>query len=291
MNWLVSMLIGSIVQWSSSRYPVCRHGSSILMDSFVIKKLVSTFLHLLPGSLLLILLTILLLRRRRPRLAWGIVTMLSTFLVLLHSPPVANALVAPLENDVAFLQKLPEDAGAILVLGHGHIWAAERSVNSRLMAVALSRITEASRLWKTRPDSLLITSGAPLRSPISHAQAMADMAVELGVQADQIVMLEDTRDTIDEINGALRVLRDTLAVDDEHRRLVVVSSATHLPRTRMILEASGVEFALAPTDYLELDAPWYRLDGYFIYSADRAIHEYIGMLWLKLRYVFIDESQ
>lgn len=253
------------------------------MDFFIVKKIVATFLHLLPGGVLLIL-AALLLRRRWPRLAGTVAIAVSLLLITLQSPPVANALLASLERRTAYLQTLPADTAAVLVLGNGHIFAEERAPNARLMGTALSRISEAVRLWHTQPESLLITSGASHRSPISHARAMADMARQLGVPAERIVELDTTRDTIDEITAAAALVNQLPATSGMSPRLVVVSSATHLPRAALMLKNSGITYSLAPTDYLELDAPWYRLDGYFLYSADRAIHEYVGMLWYRLRY-------
>ena len=253
------------------------------MDFFIVKKIVATFLHILPGAPLLIL-AALLLRRRLPRLSATVAIGAALCMVALQSPPLSNALLASLERRTPYLQSLPPDTAAVLVLGSGHIWAEDRAPNARLMATALSRLTEAARLWHTQPGSLLITSGARHRSPVAHSRAMADMARELGVADERIIELDATRDTIDEITAAAIILRDAESAAGQSRRLVVVSSALHLPRASMMLDNSGVTYSLAPTDYLELDAPWYRLDGYFLYSADRAIHEYVGMLWYRLRY-------
>lgn len=253
------------------------------MDFFIVKKIVATLVHVLPGVPLLIV-AALLLRRLIPRLASLIALCGCLIMIALHSPPVSNVLVASLERRTSSLPVLPDDTYAVLVLGSGHIWADDRAPNARLMATALSRVTEAARLWHTRPSTVLITSGARHRSPVTHASEMAAMARELGVPAENILELDQTRDTIDEIDGAVKLLQAEEATSAAPRRLVVVSSATHLPRAALMLENAGIRYSLAPTDFLELDAPWYRLDGYFLYSADRAIHEFVGMAWYRLRY-------
>jgi len=48
-------------------------------------------------------------------------------------------------------------------------------------------------------------------------------------------------------------------------------------------EKTVLSYTMAPTDFLTVDAPWYRPDGYFLRNLDRAIHEWVGMLWYRLR--------
>jgi len=195
-------------------------------------------------------------------------------------PPVSNSLVAVLENRFPALAVAPPDTGVILVLGAGHIYEPGRPANSVLMAPGLSRVVEGVRLWKTSPDVLLALSGAPFRSAISHAEAMKNMALELGVAEDKILLFDQTRNTEEEIIAARQTLSQ---LPGDTQRLVVTSSATHLPRAALMLDRLGVSYTMAPTDFLTIDAPWYRLDAYFLKNLDRALHEWLGMLWYRLR--------
>ena len=296
------------------------------MDGFVLKKIVSLLLHIIPGALLL-LLGALLLRRWFPRIASWVSVLLCVLLLLGSMPPVSNAIVGQLEHRYPILPTAPADTQAILVLGYGHMYTPERPANSVLMAGALSRLSEGVRLWKTRPESVLILSGAKFRSEISHAEAMQRMALELGVPKEKTLLLVNTRDTEDEIIAAVQYLRQisangqsvkqdaatsdamsatgNTAEDDSTAdnstadnstedngtedngsltgRLIVTSSATHLPRAALMLARQQVNYSLAPTDFLVLDAPWFRLDSYFLRNLDRAIHEWVGMAWYRWR--------
>jgi len=258
-----------------------------VIDGFILKKLLSVLVHLIPGALILLLLC-LLLRRWFPRTSMCVAVSLCCVLIAGSIAPISNALVSRLENRFPALIVAPPDTGLILVLGYGHMYEPGRPANSVLMAGALSRLSEGVRLWKTSPDVLLALSGASFRSGISHAQAMKNMAVELGVAEDKIILFDQTRDTEDELIAAQQALRELPA---ETQRLVVTSSATHLPRAALMLERMGVKtaektvlsYTMAPTDFLTVDAPWYRPDGYFLRNLDRAIHEWVGMLWYRLR--------
>lgn len=248
------------------------------MDAFLLKKLVSNVVHLIPGALFLLLLGVLMMRGW-PRLARALLLLTSSALLALSSPPVSNAVVGSLEQRFAVLPTLPPDTGLVLVLGLGHHWQEDRPPNSVLMAGALSRLSEAVRLWKTLPDARLMVSGARFRSEISHAEAMGNMARVLGVDERSLVYSGNARDTRDEIEAALAWLQQHGRPD---ARLVVVSSAMHLPRAQTLLQDSGRPHDMAPTDFKALDAPWYRFAARHLADVDAAVHEYVGMLWYRL---------
>jgi uncharacterized SAM-binding protein YcdF (DUF218 family) len=250
-----------------------------VIDGFLLKKLVSVFVHVIPGVPLLLLFA-LLSRRWYPRFSTVVSLLLVGLLIALSMPPISNFFIARLENRYEPLLAAPDDTGLILVLGYGHHDADDRPPNSILSASALSRITEGVRLWKTMPDATLAVSGAGLYGAMSHAQAMKNMALALSVPEAKITTFEKARDTADEIATAARSV--TNLPDIEAQRLVVVSSATHLPRAALMLAGKEVTFTMAPTDYLAGNAPWYRAGSGSLHHFDRALHEWVGMFWHRL---------
>lgn len=250
------------------------------MDAFLIKKLISVFIHLIPGLFLLLMLG-LLIRSRWPKCSLVLLWSGLSLLVALSSPAVSNRLVATLENKYPALSAAPDDTALVLVLADGHIWAPDRPTNTVLKAIGLSRLTEGIRLWKTQPQSVLATSGEKFRSPVEHSLVMNRFALQQGVSAEQTVQFPTTRDTHDEIVDAIAYLESQGS--PSNRRIVVVSSAVHLPRIALMLDHYGATYTMAPTDYIAVTAPWYRFHGYYLNNADRVLHEYVGMLWFKLR--------
>ena len=266
-----------------------------MIDGFLIKKLVSIFTHIVPGAFLLLaaLLCICMVASKTlTRLCAALAFTLVIVLTTLSFPPVSNYFVSKLEFRYPVLQQAPSDTGLILVLGNGHIYKDNTPDNSVLMATALSRVTEGVRLWKTQPDAYLGLSGTRFQSPISHAEAQRRWASKLGVPDEKIILFDHTRDTEAEILSAVQVLdvetRSEIRtvsgdrITTEYNRVVVTSSAIHLPRTAIMLEHHGVTYTMAPTDFLVLEAPWYRPDIYFLSNMDRSMHEWIGMLWYRL---------
>jgi len=202
-------------------------------------------------------------------------------LITLSSPPVSNRLVASLEERYEVLPVAPDDTALILVLADGHIWEDKRPLNSVLKAIGLSRITEGVRLWKTNPAAMLATSGAKFNSPVTQASVMNNYATEQGVNPALTIQFPEARDTQDEIVSAINLMQNNSDLQD--KRLVVVSSAVHLARAEMMLKNQQILYTLAPTDFIALEAPWYRFNGYFLENANRTLHEYVGMLWLKTK--------
>lgn len=254
-----------------------------MFDGFVLKKLVSVFLHVIPGALIL-LLFLLIGRRWWPRVCNFLAIAVCCALIAGSTGPLSSYFVAELENRFPVLQIAPEDTALILVLGSGHLYKADRSVNSVLTATALSRLTEGVRLWRTRPEAYLALSGASFQSSVSHASVLREMALEMGVPSNRILVFDTTKDTEDEIVEAVQAIRSIKSQTGAvHDRIVITSSATHLPRAAMLLDAHGALYSMAPTDFLAVDTPWYRPNAGNLYSLDRAVHEWVGMAWYRMR--------
>lgn len=246
------------------------------MDAFLVKKLVSNLVHVIPGLLILMLLA-LLFSSRYPRTCRSVMCLTVCALLAFASPPVSNSLVSYLENQHPVVQTLPADTHSILVLGAGHSWAQDRPPNSMLSATALSRITEGVRLWKQSPNTTLVTSGAKFHSVIAHAEVAANMALASGVAANKIVRFTDTLDTAQEVMQLVAHVNENPV--EGKTRIVIVSSATHLPRAALMTSQFDIPYTLAPADFIYKESPWYRFGAKSVDNADRAFHEVIGMLW------------
>ena len=263
------------------------------MDSFLLKKIIANLLHPVPG-IFIFMLAALLIRKRMPKLSGVILLAGIVTLLAFSSPLVSNVIVRQLESQFPHQESLPPDTTHVQVLAFGHIEAEDRASTNTLMAITLSRLTEAVRLWKTQPDSKLLLSGAPFLSSITHAKALADAAMDMGVPEEQIVLFETTRDTIDEIDDVLTYLAESKEnADSSPARLVIVSTAIHLPRTKILLEKfkaeerfeaiADLEVDYAGADFLELYQAWYRFDSYYLRNVDRAFHEWVGIVWARIR--------
>ncbi|MEX0431555.1 ElyC/SanA/YdcF family protein [Spiribacter insolitus] len=242
-------------------------------------------------------------RFRRSGLALIGVTTLA--LALISWWPISNTLMAPLERvhtpvevgapDNPTDQALPRGVAAIVVLGGGAVDDPSLPLTAQLSPTSLQRLIEGIRLWRLRPDALLVTSGALPRGR-SQAAIAADLAVLLGVPREQIRRLPAARNTAEEAAAYAALaanVSDDSASGDEVRGLtlrqpVVVSSASHLPRAIAEFKSQGLEPLPAPTAH-RASPQRFALPGDFVPQADdlrtaeAAWHEFLGRLWAWLR--------
>ncbi len=250
-----------------------------MIDGFLLKKLISVFLNVIPGLPVLLLIS-LLLKRWWPRACYVAAILLCTLLILVSVPAVSNRLVASLENQFPVLQGAPDDTGLILVHGYGHVLSDQLPINTQLDPVALARLSEAVRLWQSKSDTTLALSGAPLaKDTPSHATKMYQMALVLGVPAEKMIRFDQALDTEDEIDSAVTWLN----INRPDSRLVSVSTAMHLPRINMILRKHKVRRSLAPTEFIVSNRALSLPSASALLSVDRVVHEYVGMLWLRVK--------
>jgi uncharacterized SAM-binding protein YcdF (DUF218 family) len=116
----------------------------------------------------------------------------------------------------------------------------------------------------------------------SHAAVLAQAAESLGVDPARITLIDTARDTEDESHAFARLTAG--------ERTALVTSAWHMPRAAVLFRSAGVAIVPCPTDFVaRTDTPlsWGDL-GWDSESLERstiAVHEYLGLLWLRLRSV------
>jgi uncharacterized SAM-binding protein YcdF (DUF218 family) len=95
----------------------------------------------------------------------------------------------------------------------------------------------------------------------------------LGVKKENMIVNPQPRDTKEE---AL-FLKDIVGSD----KFVLVTSATHMPRSMKLFESLGLNPIAAPTDFYKKEHAGYlqEPDISSLQNSKSAIHEYIGILW------------
>jgi uncharacterized SAM-binding protein YcdF (DUF218 family) len=143
-------------------------------------------------------------------------------------------------------------------------------------------LAEGIRLQRLLPESKLVLSGGSNGAENTEAQVLAAAGASLGAPAGRMVLESQSCDTIDEV----RVLHDIVGEE----RFALVTSATHLPRAMAMFKQAGMNPVPAPTDYLVNDEArgMYAVLGLLPHAGaglmiERALHEYLGILWAKLR--------
>lgn len=205
-------------------------------------------------------------------------------LALLAWWPISSQIIKPLEQQYPALTEahLPAELGAIIVLGGGSQTDPAVPLTGQLGTSSLQRLTEGLRLWHLRPNTTLVTSGGAA-SGRPQALIAAELAAALGVPAALIEPMPEARNTLEEA-AAFAELRSALALQGD---VILVSSASHLPRAVRIFEQAGIAVIPAPTGHYAV-ARQFNRPGDFAPNAESlrateaAWHEYLGRLWLWL---------
>jgi uncharacterized SAM-binding protein YcdF (DUF218 family) len=210
---------------------------------FLLSKLLPLGLYPLGLALLLQIAGLL----TRPRRIGPVLSSAGIVLLWLASTPLlSRQLVWGLEERAARLTPSPiPKADAVLVLGGGLRPAlpprqgveVNEAGDRLLRAVALMREDKAP--W------LLVTGGKVsfmANDPASGEARLAKaLATSLGVAADRIVTSEEGRNTAEETTALVRVARQR-----GWTSLLLVTSATHLPRSLATLRRVAPEFRIIP---------------------------------------------
>ncbi len=147
----------------------------------------------------------------------------------------------------------------------------------------LSRVDTAARLYHAGRAPLVIASGAALDGSVSEAQIMANALRQHGVPDDAIVQESNSLTTYENALYTARLL-DERKLD----RVLVVTSALHMPRAMGVFRKQGVDSVAAgsPPQIVVPSDPAFSFwqPNAHVLSASRSIvKEYVGMLvyWLR----------
>jgi len=250
---------------------------------FTFKKLVSPILTPLPFSLLLSLagLYFLWMTSKKKRgtilVTAGILSM-----AFFSFPPIADLLISPLEKQFKpYDSRVKSNIKYVVVLGGGHVYDTSVPPSSRVSYPAIIRLVEGIKIFREIPGSKLVLSGGGLESPDTDAETMRDVALSLGVKKDSIILESRSKDTKDQAR--------IISVIVNKEPFILVTSAAHMTRSLALFNKMGMKPLASPSDFMVRSNGLPKGYGYFVPSSnsvdksENAIHEYLGIIWAKLR--------
>jgi uncharacterized SAM-binding protein YcdF (DUF218 family) len=258
------------------------------MDSilFILKKLISRILFPVGLTLSLgIVGVIYWLARPDRRIGPALVIIAGVSLWAFSTPWLASSLITPLEK-IAGPYAQPQE---LALKGIKHIVVLGGSQrNSKLTPAdqcggdTALRVLEGVRLWKGLPGSRLIFAGGSFSSRIPAAEAMAALAEQLGVPRQAMVLETASWDTSDQA----RILSAKLG----QTPFALVTSASHMPRSLLLFKAHGSNPISAPCDFTKFAGTGkgftlFVPQAWGLSLSERAVYEYLGMLYFELRSV------
>lgn len=220
------------------------------------------------------------------RAARALATLAAALLFSFAFLPVGNFLAAPLE---ARFPEPPEDMPApdgIIVLGGSvnEYLSALREGRRTVFVGAAERLTAPLALLKRYPQARLIFSGGSANvaySGVSEAATVQRLWRSLGVDDSAALYEGKSRNTWENA-----VFTRDLAQPKPGERWLLVTSATHMPRSVGIFRQVGFPVIPYPVDFRTDGNMWRfstpRFTGQAIELVDLAVHEWLGLAIYRL---------
>ncbi|WP_299342930.1 YdcF family protein [uncultured Pseudoxanthomonas sp.] len=219
-------------------------------------------------------------RAARGRLAMAALIVTATSFLAM-TPLFANLLVARLENFGPPPAACSSDPPSVAVVLSGGVDRKPRGLFD-LSAIGIAsrrRADSAVAWWGSAPGRRLVFAGGRgWPESLPEGDLLANYAKRLGVPADLISVERESADTWE---NAINVA----AMEDVPKRVVLVTSAMHMPRARYSMEQAGFEVCSLGADwnYVPFRAPNHLVPSSGgVVKTERALHEVVGLLYYRL---------
>ncbi len=219
---------------------------------------------------------------RRPRLARRLAVAAVAWLWLWSTPWLASRAAATLEQAHPPVAAADLPRADVIVLLGGLLTPVPDGADPDLNAAA-DRAWFAAQLWKAGKAPLVLCSGG--QAPMSAAAApecpqVARLLGDMGVPANALMTESGSRTTAENA----RETRTRLGVDT---RVLLVTSARHMPRALAAFRREGIEAIPAPSDHQWHPARAFSLVDLLPSPAALALsttvwHEWLGRVWYSM---------
>jgi len=250
---------------------------------FLFKKIVAPFFFPLSVCLEMLLLGLFFLWfTRRQKTGKIVVSTGVIFLTLISYNAFSNMLLRPLESKYLPITDVSSFSNVkwVIVLSGGHSTDPKLSVTDQLSGTSLVRLIEGIRLYRTLSNGKLLLSGGSADSSISEASVMAEMATALGIEENDLVLESKSKDTKDQASFIHNIIGND--------KFILVTSASHMPRSMALFQSKGMNPIPAPTGYRVKKIEKISPTIFFpkteaIDKLERVVYEYLGFVWGRLR--------
>jgi len=253
--------------------------------SFFLSKFLPLFIYPVGIVIILLILALICLIRLKRRPAIAAISIALVILYLSSMPLLSDLLMRSLEYQNLPKLDLPV-AEAIVILGGG----TKSQIHPRPwieVSEAGDRILYGSKLWLQKKAPVLILSGGRIslfgEGGRAESEDMAEIAIALGVNKSSILQDPDSLNTYENAVNVQKLLQKS-----NLNKIILVTSATHMPRSLAIFRKLGIEAIAAPTDFSIVDnnqAPnIFKIlpDADALKNTTNALKEYIGLIIYRL---------
>ncbi|WP_340302400.1 YdcF family protein [Roseobacter sp. HKCCD7870] len=198
-------------------------------------------------------------------------------------PSVSKPLISFLEQGYTpiTVEQVPEHETVVVLSGMLRTISNGSETHYEFNEAVDRILAGVSLINENRADRLILTRGhLPWSVGVPEGEYLADFIEDLGVERDQVVLTPVVQNTEDEAQAIAEMV-------NPNERVILVTSAFHMPRAEAVFLANGVQVTPYPVDFRGGASNATLID--FIPSAaalgatSTFVREMIGRLyyWLK----------
>lgn len=247
---------------------------------YIVKLFYAWFLP--PGLFMLLLLIAYVLYNRTQKVRYFFVAL--TLIYLLSISFVCNPLLKPLENyysqpNLSALQK----ADAIVVLGGGSVGGVKDfDGEGQVGADPANRLFMGIRLHRALNLPIILSGGQVFSYTGTEADIEYRLLKSAGIEEKFLLKENRSRNTVENARFTKQLCENM-----GFKKVILVTSGYHLPRSVLIFEREGMNVIPYPTDYkigreLIVDAFSFSPSFGNVNNSALAMKEYLGILAIKV---------
>lgn len=195
-----------------------------------------------------------------------------------------DALVKPLENTYKqpTISEL-QDAQAIVVLGGGIAdGVPDFDGEGQIAESAANRLLMGLRLHKALHLPIILSGGLGYSYTTSEAAIAYRTLKACGVEEKYLLIEDKSRNTLENAKFTKQ-----LCQQNGFRKIILVTTASHLPRAVLLFQLEGLDTIPYPSNYrsnkeTKISAFALTPSHIYLFISSSAIKEYLGLLALKI---------
>ncbi|MGA8261111.1 MAG: YdcF family protein [Arenicellales bacterium] len=255
------------------------------MEIFL-SKFIPMFVYPVGLAFCLLVIAALLMLTGKRRTAWVLVFAIVLLIFAAGNDYTSYKLIHGLESEYPPMkvEDTPK-ADVIVVLGGGLSLPLPPRLYPELNGSS-DRLLRALRLYRAgKADHILLSGGNVFPEPGLESESYyARGVLELwGVPESAVVLETKSRNTLQNAEYSAPILRQR-----QWRKVLLVTSASHMHRAVMAFHRAGVNVIPVPVDYIAVKSSAPEALGWVpnvgaLGGTTYAIHEYLGRLWYRLK--------
>ncbi|MDC1156137.1 YdcF family protein [Candidatus Pelagibacter sp.] len=206
-------------------------------------------------------------------------------LIFFSVPVVSDKLIAYLESDYELIKTSKvESANAIVVLSGMVKKIQTKNGLDYEWGEAVDRIFAGIDLFKLNKAPVLILTGGklPWSIGVPEGEYLRDVAIDLGVLKKDILITKNVKNTDEEAKAVMKLL------SSDNPKVILVTSAFHMPRAQLVFEAAGINVIPFPVDFRahtdKITFMSFIPSAHSFASTSFFVREMIGRTFYNLKY-------